>query len=392
MIAVGIDVAMDSHTCAILGEGGEELVPVFCFNNDLDGFELLMERIAAVADDPAEVRAGLEATGHYSDDLLGYLREKGLSTTVINPLHTSLYRKGLSLKKTKTDKADARAIAQMLLAGVAPEPSSAPSYHISELKSLTRYRFSKVQERARLRTSLTRLVTLLFPELRKLVPKLHMKSIYALLSEFPSAIDIASAPIEHLAELLSSASRGRYGIDKAEKIKLAAIRSIGRKSSAQRLELKHTIGLIDGLSAQVREIEAEIKQIMAAIDSPIVTIPGIKLRMGAMILAEIGDFGRFSSPDKIMKYAGMAPSVYESGKFKATNVHMDKRGSRYLRYALFNAAWYVCLADPKFKAHYDKKRAEGKHHFVAVSHVAKKLIRVMFHLAQTGESYVRQPV
>ena len=141
------------------------------------------------------------------------------------------------------------------------------------------------------------------------------------------------------------------------------------------------------LDTEIDEIEAEIKFIMDALDSPILTIPGISYRMGAMILAEIGDFSRFDSPDKILAYAGMSPSTYQSGQLNNCHAHMEKRGSRYLRYALFNAAKFVCHWDPTFSAYLAKKRAEGKHYTVAVSHAAKKLIRVIYQLEKSGQPY-----
>ena len=211
------------------------------------------------------------------------------------------------------------------------------SYHNEELKSLTRYRFDKVKARAKLKSSVSRLVCILFPELEKLVPTLHMVSVYSLLSEFPSAHAIASAHLTRLTNLLSESSRGRYGKDTAICFRDAARSSIGSHIPAKSLELKHTIRLILELTSEIDEIEAEIKTIMDEINSPILTIPGISYKMGAMIIAEIGDFSRFDSPDKILAYAGMSPSIYQSGQLDNCYAHMEKRGSRYLRYALIYA-------------------------------------------------------
>ena len=275
----------------------------------------------------------------------------------------------------------------MLLTDRSPKPYSDSSYHNDELKSLTRYRFDKVQERARLKTSVSRLVSILFPELEKLVPSLHMASVYALLSEFPGASFIASAHLTHLKHLLHDVSKGHYDRDMAVSIRDAASFSIGSVLSAKSLELRHTIHLIKVLTEGIDEIEAAINAIMDTIDSPITTIPGIKNRMGAMILAEIGDFSRFDNPDQILAYAGLSPTTYQSGQLSSSYAHMEKRGSRYLRYALFNAAQYACIWDPTFKAYLARKRAEGKHYYVAVSHACKKLVRVIYRLQLTGDSY-----
>jgi transposase len=387
MIYVGIDVAKDKHDCCILGSDGEILFSPFTIQNSLPGFDELYEKIWSLTSDLAEIKVGLEATGHYHLNLLRSLLDNGLPSFVINPLHTNLYRKAQSLRKTKTDKVDAASIAMMLLTDRTLKPYSDTSYHNEELKSLTRYRFDKVQERARLKTSVSRLVSILFPELEKLVPSLHMASVYALLSEFPGASFIASAHLTRLKHLLHDASKGRYSRDMALTVRDTAASSIGSVIPAKSLELKHTIHLIEILTSEIDEIEAAINSIMDTLDSPITTIPGLKNRMGAMILAEIGDFSRFDNPDQILAYAGLSPTTYQSGQLTSSYAHMEKRGSRYLRYALFNATQYVCIWDPTFKSYLAKKRAEGKHYNVAISHAAKKLIRVICALQKSGKPY-----
>ena len=389
MIYVGIDVAKDKHDCFITDSDGEILFPVFTIQNNRDGFDDLFAKILSISSDFSNIKVGLEATGHYSYNLLGYLIDKGLPTFVINPLHTNLYRKSLSLRKTKTDKVDARTIAMMLMSDVNLKSYSDTSYHNEELKSLTRYRFDKVQERARLKQSVSRLVTILFPELEKLVPTLHIASVYALLSELPSTGKIASCHLTHLTKLLENASKGRYSKEKAIEIREAARVSIGSNMPAKSLELKHTLHLISELDSEISEIESEIKQIMDQISSPILTIPGIGYRMGAMILAEIGDFSRFDSPDKILAYAGASPSTYQSGQLESSYSHMEKRGSRYLRFALINAAKYVCHWDETFGAYLQKKISEGKHYNVAITHATKKLVRLIYAMEKSGNPYIK---
>ena len=389
MIYVGIDVAKDKHDCFITNSDGEVLFKAFTIANNLTGFTELYQKIESVMEDVSKVKVGLEATGHYSYNLLGYLIDKGLPTYAINPLHTNLYRKSLSLRQTKTDKVDARTIASMLMSDVNLKSYSDISYHNEELKSLTRYRFDKVKERAKLKSSVSRLVCILFPELEKLVPTLHMASVYAMLSEFPGAKQVADAHLTRLTNLLSESSKGRYGKETAIAFRNAARTSIGSNMPAKSLELKHTIKLIRELTSDIDEIEHEIKLIMDEINSPILSIPGINYRMGAMIIAEIGDFNRFDSPDKILAYAGLSPSTYQSGQLDGAYSHMEKRGSRYLRYALYNAAKYVCHWDPTFAEYLAKKRAEGKHYNVAISHAVKKLVRVIYHLEKTNQQYIK---
>ena len=387
MICVGIDVAKDKHDCFILSSEGEVLADVFTVPNNAEGFDTLLQTIRRCTRPADKIKVGLEATGHYSYNILGFLLDCGLPTYVINPLHTNLYRKSLNLRKTKTDRIDARTIATMLMSDVDLKSYTDASYHNEELKSLTRYRFDKVRERAKLKQSISRLVTILFPELEKLVPSLHMSSIYTLLGKFPGAHQVASAHLTHLKTVLYEASKGHYGREMAVEIRDAARNSIGSRMPAKSLELRHTIQLIQVLDAEIEEIEKEINSIMDEVHSPITTIPGIGTRMGAMILAEVGDFSNFDSADKILAYAGMSPSTYQSGQLTSSYAHMEKRGSRYLRYAIFNATKYVCMWDPTFAAYLAKKRAEGKHYNVAISHAAKKLLRLICAMERSGQPY-----
>ena len=367
VISVGIDVSKDKHDCFILSSEGETLADGFTIPNTLEGFNFLLRKIQDCTTPQDKIKVGLEATGHYSYNLLGFLLDNGLATYVLNPLRTNLYRKSLSLRKTKTDRVDARTIASMLLSDAGLKPYTSTAYHNEELKSLTRYRFDKVKERAKLKSSISRLVCILFPELEKLVPTLHMASVYALLEEFPGAKQIAGAHLTRLKALLETASKGRYKRDVALQIREAARNSIGSRMPAKSLELQHTIRLIRELDTEISEIENQIQSIMKELHSPITTIPGVGFRMAAMILAEVGDFTRFASPDKLLAYAGMSPSTYQSGQLKNCYPHMEKRGSRYLRYALYNATKYVCLWDPTFSAYLAKKLTEGKHYNVALS-------------------------
>lgn len=387
IITVGIDVAKEKHDCFILSSEGEVLADVFTIQNNAEGFNQLLQVIQSCASPIDKMKVGLEATGHYSYNILGFLLEKGLPTFVINPLHTNLYRKSLSLRKTKTDRVDARTIATMLMSDVGLKSYTDTSYHNEELKSLTRYRFDKVKQRAKLKSSITRLVCILFPELEKLVPTLHIASVYALLLEYPGAKQLAGANLTHLKAVLYEASKGRYGRDRAIMLRDAARNSIGSYMPAKSLELKHTIRSIQVLDTEIEEIETEIEKLMEQIQSPITSIPGIGSRMGAMILAEVGDFSNFDSADKVLAYAGLSPSTYQSGRMNNCYAHMEKRGSRYLRYAIFNATKYVCYWDPIFKAYLEKKRSEGKHYNVAISHVAKKLVRLIYAMQRSGQPY-----
>ena len=205
MIYVGIDVAKDKHDCFAMNSDGEILIEKLTITNNLDGFETLYNSLMNFSDSLDNIKVGLEATGHYSNNILNFLTEKGFNIYLINPLQTNLYVKGQSLRKTKTDKLDAHVIATMLVSDNL-KPYIPVSYHISELKSLTRHRFRLVKENSKFKTSLVRLVDIVFPELPKIVSSVAQKSCLALLYELPSAKDIAECNLTHLTHLLSDNS------------------------------------------------------------------------------------------------------------------------------------------------------------------------------------------
>ena len=386
MIYVGIDVAKDKHDCFAMNSDGEILIEKLTITNNLDGFETLYNSLMNFSDSLDNIKVGLEATGHYSNNILNFLTEKGFNIYLINPLQTNLYVKGQSLRKTKTDKLDAHVIATMLVSDNL-KPYIPVSYHISELKSLTRHRFRLVKENSKFKTSLVRLVDIVFPELPKIVSSVAQKSCLALLYELPSAKDIAECNLTHLTHLLSDNSNKKFDREKALQIRDLARKSIGLNSNSVSFELKQTISIIQFIQEQLDDVEKRIKEILKEINSPILTIPGISFKTAGSILAEIGDISRFDSPAKLLAFAGLDPSMYQSGKFFSTHSVMVKRGSKYLRFALMTAARMVCLNDSTFNAFKDRKMAEGKHYMVAMGHVAKKLVRVIYYLLKTNNVY-----
>lgn len=388
MIYVGIDVAKNKHDCCILGPDGEIIRNVFTFLNTRQGFQLLEKEIrtAASSQNDQEIKTGLEATGHYGVNLVSFLRSKGMEPVVFNPLRVKLYRQSLSLRRTKTDKVDARCIASLVMS----EDSNpvTPSYQILELKSLARHRFHQVQKLGKEKAQLGRLVDLLFPELPSVCFSVTQKTILDLLHELPGAQRIAHCRINRLRNLIIHASNGRYDQNKASQISQLAKQSVGTDSESLEFELVQTIESIYFLQRQLKTLNLRINSMLRDIDSPLLTIPGIGNGLASLILGEIGDISRFSSPDKLLAYAGIEPSSYQSGNFTATRTPMVKRGSTYLRWALIQAARHVAQYCPEFHAFLEKKISQGKHYFVALGHLAKKLVRVIFHLLSNNKSYL----
>ena len=376
MIYVGIDIAKLNHFAAAISSDGEILIEPFKFTNDYDGFYLLLSKLAPL--DQNSIIIGLESTAHYGDNLVRFLISKDFKVCVLNPIQTSSMRKN-NVRKTKTDKVDTFVIAKTLMMQDSLRFMTLDDLDYIELKELGRFRQKLVKQRTRLKIQLTSYVDQVFPELQYFFKSgLHQNSVYALLKEAPTPTAIASMHMTHLAHLLEVASHGHFGKEKARELRVLAQKSVGANDSAISIQITQTIQQIELLDSQLEKIEAEMTDIMKFNDSVIMTIPGIGYINGGMILGEIGDIHRFSNPNKLLAFAGLDPSVYQSGNFQAKTTRMSKRGSRVLRYALVNAAWNVVRNNATFKAYYDAKRAEGRSHYNALGHCSGKLVRVIW--------------
>ena len=376
MIYVGIDIAKLNHFASAISSDGEILIEPFKFTNDNDGFLLLVSKLDSF--DLDSLIIGLESTAHYGDNLVRYLVANNYNVCVINPIKTSSMRKN-NIRKTKTDKVDTYIIAKTLMMQESIRFMTYYDLDLMDLKTLGRFRQKTIKQRTRLKIQLTSYVDQVFPELQYFFKSgLHQKSVYALLKEAPSADAIASMHMTHLANLLKVNSHGHFTKEQARELRVLAQKSVGANDSALSIQVTHTISQIELLDSQLDKIESEITNIMMFHDPVIMTIPGIGYINGGMILGEIGDIHRFHTPSKLLAFAGLDPSVYQSGNFQAKRTRMSKRGSRVLRYALVNAAHNVVKNNTTFKTYYDAKMAEGRSHYNALGHCAGKLVRVIW--------------
>uniref|UniRef100_UPI004027EA8C IS110 family transposase n=1 Tax=Coprococcus sp. TaxID=2049024 RepID=UPI004027EA8C len=378
MIYVGIDIAKLNHFASAISSDGEILMEPFKFTNDGDGFSLLESNLASICDDKDNIIIGLESTAHYGDNLVRYLVASFYKVCVLNPIKTSTMRKN-NIRKTKTDKVDTYIIAKTLMFQESLRFVTFYDLDLMDLKQLGRFRQKTIKQRTRLKIQLTSYVDQVFPELQYFFKSgLHQKSVYALLKEAPTPKAIASMHMTHLANLLKVNSHGHFTKEQAKELRVLAQKSVGASDSALSIQITHTISQIELLDSQLEQVEAEMADIMKFNDSVIMTIPGIGYINGGMILGEIGDVHRFSNPNKLLAFAGLDPSVYQSGNFQARRTRMSKRGSRVLRYALINAAHNVVKNNATFKTYYDKKMAEGRSHYNALGHCAGKLVRIIW--------------
>lgn len=389
MYFLGIDIGKRSHVASVMNGEGKVIFKGFSFPNSSEGGEKLFQKVTSIST-VDQFKVGMEATGHYWLSLFSFLDEHNFNTHVINPIQTDGWRKGTEIRKRKNDIIDSVLIADLMRYGTFVETSLSDE-NIFSLKQLSRYRTYLVGTASDFKRKIIAVLDQVFPEYDTLFSKVGIfgkasKEVLLELSS-PDAINHISAGT--LADLLGEASRNRLGIKKAEELKTAASHSFGVKfaQEAFTFQLRSMIEQLKFLEKQITDTEKEIKKIMDDIDSVIETIPGIGPINGATILGEIGDINKFSSPAKLVAFAGIDASVSQSGEFEGTHNVMSKRGSPYLRKALFSAALVASRHDPIFKAFYEKKISEGKHHLTALGAVSRKLCYVIYAILKKKEPY-----
>ena len=389
MFFCGIDVAKHNHTVLVVDETGRVVQPAFSIENRRESFDHLATTLTAFSE---PVAIGMEATGHYWLALYDDLTQRGYPVTVINPLQVAAYRRS-GVRKVKTDRTDAFWIADFLRIA-APAPTSRDIPALLQMRELTRFRFWLTDQIGDCKRKILSVLDRVFPEYETLFSNVFLTSSRALLKEAATAQDIADFDLTELTDLLQKTSHGRFGQPKAQAIQHAAQQSVGVRFlvDAVRVEMRCLLQQVDLLQEQVAQIDDALTALMHQIPQHITSIPGIGLVTGAAILAEIGDVSRFDSVEKLVAYAGIDPSVYQTGQFQASVAHMSKRGSPYLRHALWLAASMAIRYDPELQAFYQAKRKEGKHHGTVIGAVCRKLMaRVYVVLKEQRPYLIRQP-
>ena len=373
MVYIGIDIAKFKHFASVVSSDGKVIVKPFSFENSRKGFMKLIEEIENFHD----CLIGLESTGHYAENLIFFLYERGYQIGVINPIQTDALRDS-NIRKTKTDKIDTKLIVECL---ILKKYSLVTLQDIDmiKLKRFCRFRMEMVQQQTRIKTQLVTCLDTVFPELVSFFKgNLHLKTVYALLEKYPSSRAIKSARIDGLTNVLYKASKGKYNQEKALQLKQLAKESVGIDNPAVELQIQCLIKQLRLYKTQIADIDLSIMTLMEIIDSPILSVPGVGYTLGAMIISEIGDIKRFSNPTKLLAFAGLDPVIKQSGNFQADQMKISKRGSTYLRYAIYRVAFLIIYNNETFHNFYLAKRSQGKKHRVALGHVCNKLVRVIF--------------
>jgi transposase len=389
MFYVGIDIAKRKHSLAAITERGEKVLTKFEFANTTDGFGKMLAKLSEAGINCENSRVALEATGHYSRAITDHLTAHGFEVATGNPLQTHNFVKAQSIRKVKNDAVDALALAHWLLSKN-PIATMLSPVEVSELKSIARFRTFQSQIISDCKRKVLTVLDQVFPEYEKYFSDVFGAASVAVLLRYPSAKALSRAHIDALTNLLSESSRGRLGQDKAIALRDGARNSFATNAAidAQSLEIKHLLAQIEFTRKKLAELDGEMKTMLERCSTHITSIPGIGIVCGSTILGEIGDIARFEKPSSLVAFAGLDPSVFESGEFIGTKNHLSKRGSRYMRWALWMAADRARMFDPVFAAYYAKKRAEGKCHKVAISAVARKLCNTIFAVLTRNAPYV----
>lgn len=391
MLYLGIDIAKNNHVASLLDDNAKPLFKAFSFTNTINGANSLLEKLSAFISSPTDVEIGMESTGHYWLSVYSFLIERGYIVHVVNPIQTDGWRKGTEIRKRKTDIIDSVLIAELIRYGDFVETSLADEDTMS-LRNLARFRNYLISSISDLKRKVICVLDQVFPEYQTVFSDIFGKTSKELLSHFQNTDDFENITAEQLNAVLENVTLKGFLKNKITHISELAANSFGLKFCLDSfsLQLKLLIEQIRFIEAQVSDVEAEINVILDKINSPITTIPGIGSVTAAVILGEIGDISRFSNASKLAAYAGIDVSVNQSGEYQSSSGKMSKRGSPYLRKALFSIAMVAAFHDPVFSAFYQKKRSEGKHHLTAIGAVARKLCNTIFAVLKHNTPYKLQ--
>ena len=390
MFYLGIDIAKVNHVASLIDEDGSILVKAIKFTNSNEGLQKLLDSISSY--DSSKIYCAMEATGTYWLSLFSALTDKGFNVSVFNPYQIKSFRGAYTNRKQKNDVIDSIIIANFLNFN-GPDQTSLPNDDLLALKNLTRYRSNLVDNISKAKTQVKGILNKVFPEYSDSFSDVFGEASKQILINCPTPYEIVNFNTRKLANLLKKASKGRHSTDKVREIKERAKSSFGIKftGDACSFEIKQLVNQIIFLEKQVDDLELKIKSIYSKLDTHLQSIPGIGEALAPVILAEIGDINNFSTPSKLIAFAGIDPSENQSGNKKSTDEKTSKRGSPYLRHAIYQAAFIASNNDPVMHEYYLKKRAEGKHHYVALAGVERKILGIVYHVLKEKRDY-RKPV
>ena len=386
MYIVGIDIGKNHHEASIVSPEGKQIGRSLRFATTHKGADSLMSFIFKnIGNYPCVF--DMEATGHYWYPIYSFLKAKGYTIYVINPIQSDSLRK-MYIRQTKNDSIDSFLIAEVIRFGQFGTTSMADE-NILAMRQLCRYRDSVISSRTEIKLRIGTIMEQIFPEYEKQFSSLWVSTSMGILEKYLTPENIENAPIDELFEIIKDKSHNRLTRAKAISIKEAAADTFGIKiaQDAFSFQLKQLIDRMNFLDKQIEALDCQILEYYEKFDCYLHTIPGIGIIGAATILAEIGDISRFKNSSSLIAFAGIDPTVRQSGEFNSTHNHMSKRGSPYLRHAIFLAATTCSFHNSPLNAYYKKKRDQGKHHLTATGAVARKLTTVIYAVLRDSKPY-----
>lgn len=391
MFYCGIDIAKYKHEASVIDTNGKAMLDSISFTNDKQGCEKILAVFQKFEISPADVIIGMEATGHYWLSVYAFFLELGYNVKVINPIQSEAFRK-MYIRQTKNDSKDSFIIAQIMRFGQY-SATSLSEENIIALRQLSRYRLALVDACGDCKRRVIALLDQVFPEYDNLFSDTFGSSSTELLLNCPTPEDMLAISTRKLTNILNKASRGRLGKEKAEEIKAAAEGTFGIAfaKDAFAFQIKQLIQQIVFTEKQLSELEEQIADLLHKTNQYITTITCIGDVLGAIIVSEIGDINRFERPNQLVAFAGLDVTVKQSGEFSGSKNKISKRGSPYLRRAIWLAAQRAAFCDPILSEYYQSLRARGKHHLTAVGGVARKLCNIIFVILKENRPYQPTP-
>ena len=388
MVYVGVDIAKVDHVVGAVDGRGERVCRPMSFKNSEDGFARLGAWLEGVAGDPSEAVVGMEATGHYWMACYAFLTARGYPVAVINPMQVRAVRDLRGRSRVKNDRVDSELIAETMRVGQC-DPTRLATDDVQALRLHTRYRQNLRDAVAEAKTQAKCLLDAYFPEYEGTFSDDFGAASMAVLKRCPTAVECKRTQARTLSRLMSEASRGRLGDAKAAELKGKAASSVGIDLAweAASLEIRGHVAHIEYLEGEIAKLDRVVSEMLRKVEPLVLTVPGVGATVGAQIVAEIGDVSRFRNAAALVSYAGLNPGVSQSGKFEAADTHITKKGSAYLRRAMWLAASRAYQYDPALGEFYARKRAEGKSHREAVTAVARKLCHIVFVVMRDQRPY-----
>ena len=391
MFYCGIDIAKFKHEASVIDSEGKALLDSISFTNSQDGCAKVLELFQKLGVTAETVVIGMEATGHYWLSVYEHLTELGYDVKVINPIQSEAFRK-MYIRQTKNDSKDSFIIAQIMRFGQYSATALADK-NIIALRQLSRYRLALVDSCGDCKRRIIALLDQVFPEYAKQFSDTFGCASTELLLNCPTPEDMLAISTKKLTALLKNSSHGRFGEAKAKELKSVAKNSFGVSfaKDAFSFQIKQLADQLVFIESQINELEREISSLLHQTNQVITTIPGIGETLGAIIVSEIGDIHRFDAPNKLVAFAGLDVKVNQSGEFVGTKNKISKRGSPYLRRAIWLAASRAAFCDPILSEYYQSLKARGKHHLTAVGAVARKMCNIIFVILRDNRPYETAP-